>query len=350
MVLDVEKFHRCTPICPTHKKWYVMQGRPGDFYLQHCCPFGAVGSEGNSGAIARAVVAIWKVHGISPSTKWSDDVSSLRRPISGTGTPSDPFVYAYNRRKAIEVTASTGILWHAEKGQDFSPVFTYVGLEWDIASRTVTLPEKKRLKFLYRADTFYALVKSGGKVNKERVMKIHGSLCHIAFVYTLSRSRLASFSTFIATFHKYKNPNIQLHPPPSLITDAHWWADQLCSPGFTRSLVAFGDLQDLGISVNASTDWGIGIVWGEEWDAWRLEMDGKAPGGTSVGSSASRLSSSYFISKQKGLRTVAFASVLITKALLALITRAVAEMWRLITPSEGSFNLLFPFYLLLTYV
>jgi hypothetical protein len=114
MVLDVEKFHRRTPICPAHKKWYVMQGRPGDFYLQHCCPFGAVGLEGNSGTIARAVVAIWKVHDISPSAKWSDNVSSLRRPISGTGTPSDPFVYTYDRRKAIKVTASTGIPWHAE--------------------------------------------------------------------------------------------------------------------------------------------------------------------------------------------------------------------------------------------
>jgi hypothetical protein len=102
-----------------------------------------VGSEGNSGIIAKGV-ATWRVHNMGPSAKWSDDVSSLRRPISGTGTPSDPFVYAYDRQKAIEITAPTGIPWHSEKGQDFGPIFTYVGLEWNIAASTVTLPEKKR--------------------------------------------------------------------------------------------------------------------------------------------------------------------------------------------------------------
>jgi len=28
-----------------------MQGHPGNFYIQHCCPFGAVGSESNSGQV-----------------------------------------------------------------------------------------------------------------------------------------------------------------------------------------------------------------------------------------------------------------------------------------------------------
>ncbi|RXW13690.1 hypothetical protein EST38_g12167 [Candolleomyces aberdarensis] len=277
MVLDVEKFHRRTPICPAHKKWYVMQGRTGLFYLQHCCPFGAVGSEGNSGSVAGAIIDIWKAHKIGPSAKWSDDVSSLRSPISGTGTEDDPFTYAYDREQAIAISAPTGIPWHPEKGQDFADSFVYVGLEWNIDSRTVALSEKKRLKFTYRIDTFYAHVKSGGKVNEEQVMKIHGSLCHIAFVYSLGRSRLSSFSSFIAAFHKYKNPRIKLHPPPSLITDAGWWVQQLLVAGFTRSLLPYGDLQDLGISVDASTDWGIGIAWNDGWDAWEVRDGWKGP-------------------------------------------------------------------------
>ncbi|RXW17779.1 hypothetical protein EST38_g8069 [Candolleomyces aberdarensis] len=261
MVLDVSKFHRRTPICPAHKRWFVMQ----------------VASESNSAPMPGAVLRIWRLHGIGPSAKWSDDVSSLRYPSSGTGSVSDPFVYDYDRDRAMELTASTGIPWHEDKGQDFASSFTYVGLLWDIDARQVSLPEEKRKKFLYRAESFLAFVKEGGKVSEEWLMKLHGSLCHIAFVHRLGRSRLPSLSSFISRFANYP-PNISLHPPPSLISDVGWWVQQLRTPNFSRSLVSLGDPLDLGISVDASTDWGIGLVWGNEWDAWRLARSWKGPG------------------------------------------------------------------------
>ncbi|RXW23127.1 hypothetical protein EST38_g2722, partial [Candolleomyces aberdarensis] len=241
MVLDVSKFHRRTPICPAHKRWFVMQ----------------VASESNSAPMPGAVLRIWRLHGIGPSAKWSDDVSSLRYPSSGTGSVSDPFVYDYDRDRAMELTASTGIPWHEDKGQDFASSFTYVGLLWDIDARQVSLPEEKRKKFLYRAESFLVFAKEGGKVSEEWLMKLHGSLCHIAFVHRLGRSRLPSLSSFISRFANYP-PNISLHPPPSLISDVGWWVQQLRTPNFSRSLVSLGDPLDLGISVDASTDWGIG--------------------------------------------------------------------------------------------
>ncbi|KAJ2921054.1 hypothetical protein H1R20_g16043, partial [Candolleomyces eurysporus] len=163
MVLDISKFHRCTPICASHKRWFVMQGREGDFYLQHCCPFGATASESNSAPMPRAVIRIWSLHSISPSPKWSDDVSSLRRPVSGSGMGDDPFIYKYSCEEVI------------------------------------------------------------------------------------------------------------------VVTDVAWWVQQLSIPNFTRSLVPYGKLLDPGISVDASTDWGIGLVWGDEWDAWRLAEGWKGP-------------------------------------------------------------------------
>jgi hypothetical protein len=102
--------------------------------------------------------------------------------------------------------------------------------------------------------------------------------CVTSLSFTASGAlALLVFSSFIASFHKYRNPKIELHPPPCLITDASWWADQLLVPGFTRSLIPFGYLRDLDISVNASTDWGIGIIWGEGWDAWRGRDGWKGP-------------------------------------------------------------------------
>ncbi|RXW11908.1 hypothetical protein EST38_g13947 [Candolleomyces aberdarensis] len=261
MVLDISKFHRRTPICPAHKRWFVMQ----------------VASESNSAPMPGAVLRIWRLHGIGPSAKWSDDVSSLHYPSSGDGSVSDPFVYDYDRDRAMELTASTGIPWHEDKGQDFASSFTYVGLLWDIDTRHVSLPEEKRKKFLYRAESFLAFVKEGGKVSEEWLMKLHGSLCHIAFVHRLGRSRLPSLSSFISRFANYP-PSISLHPPPSLISDVGWWVQQLRIPNLSRSLVSLGDPLDLGISVDASTDWGIGLVWGNEWDAWRLAKSWKGPG------------------------------------------------------------------------
>jgi hypothetical protein len=93
MVLDVSKFHRRTPIAPAHKCRFVVQGRPGDFYIQHCCPFGAVASESNSGQMTAATIAIWDMEGFGPSSKWSDNVSNLQYPLSSSGSDKDPFVY-----------------------------------------------------------------------------------------------------------------------------------------------------------------------------------------------------------------------------------------------------------------
>ncbi|KAF5338277.1 hypothetical protein D9611_014623 [Ephemerocybe angulata] len=120
------------------------------------------------------------------------------------------------------------------------------------------------------------MVAGNGRVSEETVMKIHGSLCHIAFVHQLGRSYLASFSSFIAHFHKYPNGTL-LHAPPSIKKDIAWWIRTLSTPGFVRTLHPLGEILDLDISVDASTDWGIGIVWGSAWDAWRLRDGWKGP-------------------------------------------------------------------------
>ncbi|KAJ3498213.1 hypothetical protein NMY22_g19622 [Coprinellus aureogranulatus] len=241
MVMDISKFHRRTPICPAHKKWFVMQGRPGEYYLQHCCPFGATGSESNSGQISKVVLQTWSVRGIKPN-------------VASTKTP-----------------------WHplSKKGQPFRPAFDYVGMVWDLDSKSVAVKEEKRTRFLFRADVFRAKVCTR-QVTEQEAMEIHGSLCHIAFVYRQGRSRLASLSTFIAEFHKYR-PGKPLFAKKSVIDDIEWWVDALRVPNFSRPLVSLGDIQDLGISVDASTDWGIGLKWGDDWDAWRVKDGWKGP-------------------------------------------------------------------------
>lgn len=105
-------------------------------------------------------------------------------------------------------------------------------------------------------------------------MKIQGSLCHIAFVYPLGRSRLPSLSLFVSSFED--NHFSRRHPPPSMIADIKWWQLQLRTPNVPRDLTprAFADL---AISVDASTDWGIGVTIGSLWCAWKILSGWRGP-------------------------------------------------------------------------
>ncbi|GAW01638.1 reverse transcriptase ribonuclease h [Lentinula edodes] len=68
------------------------------------------------------------------------------------------------------------------------------------------------------------------------------------------------------------------YPPSSVLTEISWWHNILLIPDFYRELRPKGPLLDLGIFVNASTDWGIGILFGELWMAFHLANDWKIPG------------------------------------------------------------------------
>lgn len=257
MTLDVSKFHRRTPLCPAHKRWFVIQARPGQFYVQHACPFGSKASEGNSGEIANAALAIWKELGVGPICKWADDMVVFRFPLS----PYSPRSFSYDRVGALGKIASLGIPWHPEKGQDFSHSFTYVGFVWDLSHKTVALPPAKRLAFREKLYKFY----HSTAISREDAMTVQGTLAHIIYVYPLGRTRLAFLIQFISSFEGNETRRL----PENVRQDIAWWWNTLGDANFSRSVVPRGAAQNLGISVDASGDWGIGILWGKQWAAWK---------------------------------------------------------------------------------
>jgi len=71
-----------------------------------------------------------------------------------------------------------GIDWF--KGQDFASSVMYVGLLWDLQNHSVSLPDKKCLKYLPQNANLPVTVKL--KVSwKEVVLSIHSTLQHICF-------------------------------------------------------------------------------------------------------------------------------------------------------------------------
>jgi hypothetical protein len=63
-----------------------------------------------------------------------------------------------------------------------------------------------------------------------------------------------------------------------MITDLRWWLKELVEPFRYRELRPRGNMQDLGIYVDASTSWGIGIIIQSRWAAFKLKADWKTEG------------------------------------------------------------------------
>ena len=138
-----------------------------------------------------------------------------------------------------------------------------------------SLLEEKHLKFHNRVRIFLDCF-TGHPCSLLDVQKIHGSLCHVAFVYTQGHFRLPSLSNFVASF--MGNEFACCYPPHSMMTDLKWWLQELNICGFYRKLLPRGPSQDMGLFGDASTSWGIGIVVAGRWAAFRLCDDWKVEG------------------------------------------------------------------------
>lgn len=266
--LDIEKFHRTCPVNPHHKPFLVVQGRDGQFWIDHDHPFGASSASSNSGMIANATVDIWRGEGVCPVLKFEDDLHPFRFPSLTGPFCEGGYLYDYDREEMLRRIAPLQVPWHKEKGDKaFVFVTTFIGFLWDIPKKLVSLPEIKRLKFHERVRVFLLKFRSH-RCSLLEVDKIHGSLCHVAFVYVEGRSRLPSISNFSASFSG--NELTLRYPPRSMLSDLEWWLEILSNPSLTRELRPRGPLVDLGISVDASTSWGIGVVIGTQWAAFQL--------------------------------------------------------------------------------
>lgn len=265
--LDVASAFRTVPIRPEHKRYVVILFEDM-FWIDHCACFGCSSSGGNQGVIADATVAILRAMKFGPIPKWVDDFAPFRYPSCPPNSSAQPMVhkYDYDMADLRAAIADLNVPWHESKGQDFSEILTYVGLRFNIQSREVWLPEEKRLKFKNRVDNFLINL-SKNRAPLEHAMKINGSLSHAAFVYPHGRTYLANLSSWMASF---KSRLQRRYAPPSVISDLKWWSEMLSHEDWKRKMRAKSLPLDLNISVDASTDWGIGLVWGSWWDAWKL--------------------------------------------------------------------------------
>jgi hypothetical protein len=177
----------------------------------------------------------------------------------------------------MALVESLGVPWHPTKtGTSFTDIFIFIGFLWDLIHRRVSLPEKKRLKFLQRVADLLLKASQGEKVSLRDIQIIHGSLIHVAFIHQDGSSRLPAFSNFMSRF--CGNEFATYYLPRTVTKALKWWHAKLSDPTAFRQLFPRGTEVDLGIFVDASTSWGIGIIIGESWFAFELREDWKMPG------------------------------------------------------------------------
>ena len=274
---DIALFHCTCSVLPSHKPWLVVQGQLGSFYIDHSHPFGASSASSNAGMIANAAVDIWEAEGIHPICKYEDDLKIFCFPSLSGPYSKGEFYYDYDTAKALYCISPLGIPWHKDKCDDsFSFITTFIGYLWDLPNKLVGLTEPKRNKFCWHVQQFLNRFE-GHPCQLLDIQKIHGSLCHVAFFYIEGCSHLPSLSNFASKFPP-NNEYVTCFPPHSVITDLKWWSNTLTIPNVTHHLCLCGPTQDLRIFVDASTSWGIGIVFRDEWAAFCLSTSWKVKG------------------------------------------------------------------------
>ncbi|PPQ83419.1 hypothetical protein CVT24_005588 [Panaeolus cyanescens] len=273
--LDVDAAFRRCPILPSQQPNFVVSWM-GSCYIDHCAPFGARSSGFIFGRLADAFTAILKFNKIDPVINWVDDFAIFNYP-SPTSTPSCP-IYTYSLDDIYALANSLGWPWKLSKTTPFLASFKYLGFLWNLALRTVEIPEEKKSKYLEKLSTWM----SEQKFTRREAESLLGTLVHCSLAIPDGRSHLPSLSRFATSFNGAKSPHIRKSPNPSVATDIKWWHSILSSPFAGSSLTNPPPPSSIPFWVDASTSWGIGVIFNNSWDAWKLR-DGWKSNGRTIG-------------------------------------------------------------------
>jgi hypothetical protein len=260
--LDVDSAFRCCPITPSQQRNFVIHWN-GLFYIDHNAPFGATSAGGVFGRVADAKSAILASKELGPSKNWVDDFVFFRFPKTIT---LDIPTFSYCLSDIYSLAAILGWPWKESKTRPFSREFKYLGFVWDLANKTVQIPEEKKLRYLAKLEPWVL----GRKFSRKDAESILGTLVHCSLAIPDGRSRLPSISRFTASFNHLISPYAHRIPNAGVFSDISWWRDQLSLPFCGSTLSRPPTVSPAEFWVDASSSWGIGVVFNGSWDFWKL--------------------------------------------------------------------------------
>jgi hypothetical protein len=191
--------------------------------------------------------------------KWADDFNFWRYPI--VLSHSDCFSYSYDELLIWKLAEELGLPWSPKKHQPFNTVFCYLGFEWDLGKKTVTISKAKCKKYLLRLKPWVP----GSQFMKTEVQQLIGTLNHCSVVIVGGQTHLPTLYQFVSTFSNAKNPFITHSVTRGMIANVSWWQSELTKPWCGAHIHQIPAALPLQIFVDVSTSWGIGFVWEDHW-------------------------------------------------------------------------------------
>lgn len=247
---DISSAYRITPVHPAQQNFVCVMWR-GKVYVDRAICFGLSSSAGVFGKVADMLVAICVASGFRLILKWVDDFLVIALPTD-TWTEAD----------FTSVTSLFGVPWADAKTRPLAFAQRYIGFDWDLRARSVSLPSEKRTAVLRMIEDW---LRTGAKVTWHDAASLHGKLVHVSCIFKLIRPFLRSVTQFANSFRSHR---AKLDVTPPVARDLEWVRYVLQSTPNRlplRSPVAV----DLGWWGDASSSFGIGVVIGGYWAVWR---------------------------------------------------------------------------------
>ena len=229
-----------------------------------------------NGGCTRDGSRIWYSGKIMPDGRpeeFDEDCSFVLQNLSGdqqsqNAVDSD---YSYGDDDINWLSSCLRIRWENSKMIPWGAQAPYLGFIWDLKNYTVSVPEKKKQKYLAAIEEWelrpvHMLLE---------VQKLHGKLLHTTLVVLEGRAYLTNLETMLASF---SCPFIPHTPPQDTRCDLEWWKQLLRSPTM-RATPKPTPIVDRGAYSDASSGVGIAIIVGGRWRAWSLipgwELEGR---------------------------------------------------------------------------
>ncbi|QRV80638.1 site specific recombinase, phage integrase family protein [Ceratobasidium sp. AG-Ba] len=270
---DVDAAYRQMPVHPEDRHQTVVHWK-GCFFIDKCVPFGAASSNGIFGRCGDAAKHIYSKLGFGQIFKWVDDYIFLQCPETtrDLSAPRPPFA---DLNAIYAVADQLGWPWKKAKTRPFATTFAYLGFEWDLRNRRVSIPTAKRQKYTSQISVW----RSKPKVSLKDTQEVIGCLVHCALAVPPGRPWLHGLISFAASFPHAYSKRFHERPTPHLaLSEADWWTNTLSNPECGHDLPVPSEPIPLQIMSDASTSFGVGVIIGGHWWAWRMSSGWKKPG------------------------------------------------------------------------
>ncbi|KAF8700299.1 hypothetical protein RHS03_06679, partial [Rhizoctonia solani] len=268
---DVDAAYHCIPIHPSNQSSTIVAWKD-NLYVDHCAPFGATSLNGLFARCGDAMLIILEASLGCRVVKWVDNYVIIRPPPGFLGGDT-------SKQDIYNLALLLGWPWKLSKTKNFAYTFDFLGFYWCIPNREVSIPLKKRKKFLSKISTWL----DADRVSLKLTQQLIGSLVHCTNVVVEGRAWLAGLIQFSAAFpHNHASRFVSRPKPTYAVHNALWWQNRLVSASCTRNISPPPTAFLLEFFMDASTSFGIAIIVDNHWAAWRL-LQGWKSGGRNIG-------------------------------------------------------------------